>query len=159
MLKEKYEFEVFADYRQFYIQDEEADIDAAYSVNWTKQSTEDLLLVSPKTITVGTVRDMDVPVTIEIHDGEPQDDFALWEHINECSIDIPSGKIIVAGCTEYVPDAPRISVKAGTYQARIFYGDLDSLRDDGFDGDDNYKIVLWPGEATEPKVLKRRVGK
>ena len=121
MLKEKYEFEIFADYRQFYLQDENADFDS--SENWTEQSTKDLLLVTPGTITVGTVRPMDVPVTIEIHDSEPTDDFALWEHINECSMNISSGKIVVAGCTEYFPDAARISVEAGNYRAKILYGD------------------------------------
>ena len=106
---------------------------------------------------MGTVRNMDVPVTVEIHDSEPQEDLTSCDQINECSIEVPSGKIVVAGCTDYFPDAPRILVEPGTYKARVYYSDLDTLSEDGLDGNDKYKIALWLGEAIEPKVLKRRV--
>ena len=154
MLKEKYEFELFADYHQFYLQDEEAEGDLSDS--WTEQAVESFLALAPGTIGVGTVRNMTVHVTIEVHDGEPEKDFALWEQINECSIDVPSGKIVVAGCTDYFPDAARISVELGTYRARVFYGDLDTLSEDGLDGGDKYKVALWRGETIEPKVIKQR---
>lgn len=157
MLKEKYEFELFADYHQFYLQDEKADGDL--SDRWTEQATSDLLALAPQIIGVGTVREMNVPATIEIHDSEPKEDAISWEQINECSIEIPSGKIVVAGCTDYFPDAARILVEPGTYRARIYYGDLDTLSEDGLDGNDKYKIALWRDEAVEPKVLKRRVEK
>ena len=155
MLKEKYEFELFADYHQFYLQDEEADGDLSDS--WTEQAVQLLLALAPGTIGVGTVRNMDVPVIVEVHDSEPQEDFALWEQINECYIDVPSGKIIVAGCTDYFPDAARISVEPGTYRARVFYGDLDTLSEDGLDGDDKYKVALWQDKAVETIVIKQRV--
>ena len=157
MLKEKYEFELFADYHQFYLQDEKADGDLSDS--WTEQATENLLALALGTIGVGTVRDMDVPVTIEVHDSEPKEDLTLWEQINECSIDVPSGRIVVAGSTDYFPDAARISVEPGTYRARIYYSELDTLSEDGLDGDDKYKVALWRGEEIEPRVIKRRVGK
>ena len=123
MLKEKYEFELFADCHQFYLQDEEAGGDLSDS--WTEQATENLLALAPGTISVGTVRNMDIAVTIEFHDSEPKEDFALWEQINECSIGVPSGKIVVAGCTDYFPDAARISVEPGTYRARVFTATLE----------------------------------
>ena len=157
MLKEKYEFELFADYHQFYLQDEDADGDLSDS--WTQQATDNLLAFAPGTIGIGTVRKMNVPVTIELYDSEPKEDFALWEQINECSINVSSGKIVVAGCTDYVPDAARISVEPDTYRARVFYGDLDTLSEDGLDGDDKYKVVLWRGEAIEPRVIKERAKK
>lgn len=154
MLKEKYEFELFADYHQFYLQDEAADGDLSES--WTEQAVETLLALAPGTIGVGTVRNMEVPVTVEVHDSEPEENFALWEQINECSINVSSGKIVVAGCTDYFPDAARILVEPETYRARVFYGDLDTLSEDGLDGDDKYKVALWCGEAIEPRVIKQR---
>ena len=157
MLKEKCEFELFADYHQFYLQDEEADGDLSES--WTEQAVETLLALAPGTIGVGTVRNMTVPVTVEVHDSEPKEDSALWEQINECGIDVPSGKIVVAGCTDYFPEAARISVEPGTYRARIYYGDLDTLSEDGLDGDDKYKVALWRGEKIEARVIKQRIGK
>ena len=154
MMLEKYNFELFADYFQFHLQDEHADFDLSVNI-WTEQAVEDLLTVTPGRIYIGTVRNMTVPVMVEVHDSEPKEDFDSWEHITECSFEVSSGKIVVVGGTDYFPEAARIEVAPGTYQARIFYDALDTLSEDGLDGDDNYKIILWRGEETKPKVLKR----
>lgn len=154
---EKHELELFADYFQFYLQDERVDGDLSDS--WTDEAVANLLALAPGTIGVGTVRNMAVPVVVEIHDTRPSDDLAQWDHVTECSIDVPSGKLVVAGCTDYFPDARRITLEPGTYRARIFYGGLNALSEDGLDGGDHYRVVLWPGGPIEPKVLKKRAGK
>lgn len=71
---------------------------------------------------------MEVPVVVEIAENPPGDDLMAWDQVNECSIDAPSGRLVVAGCTDYFPDAARIELPAGTYRARIYYGNLTSLR-------------------------------
>ncbi len=157
MLLEKYEFELFADYNQFYLQDEKADGDLSDS--WTEKANEMLLAITNGTIGVGTVRNMDVPVTVEIHDTEPTENLELWDQVNECSIEIPSGRIVIAGCTDYFPEASRIEVEPATYQARIYYGDLNILSEDELEGNDNYKIALWCGEVIKPKIIKQRINK
>src|SRR5262245_31348180 len=141
-----YTYELFADYYQFYLQDEKAEGDLSDS--WTKEATDNLLALAPGTIGVGTARNMDVPVTVQILDAAPTDkNFFEWDQVNECSIEAPSGSIVIAGCTDYFPDAARIPVEPGTYRARIYYGKLDALSEDGLEGNDHYKIVLWPGES------------
>jgi hypothetical protein len=44
---------------------------------------------------------MDVPVTIEIFDSEPELSLGLtpYDQINECDLELASGKLVVAGCT------------------------------------------------------------
>ena len=76
--------------------------------------------------------------------------------MNECTLDVQSGRIVIAGCTDYFPDAVRIEVFPGSYRARLYYGNLDALSDDGLDGDDHYKVVLWRAEPGPVKVLKQR---
>jgi hypothetical protein len=56
---------------------------------------------------------------------------------------VTSGRLVVAGCTDYFPDAARIDVPPGSYRARIYSGNLNSLSDDGLDGDDHYRVALW----------------
>jgi hypothetical protein len=148
-----YTYNLFADYYQFYLQDENADGDLSDS--WNEQAVKDLLAIAPGTIGVGTVRNMDVPVEVEVRDSAPEDNFDGWDHVVECGIEISSGKIVVAGCTDYFPDAARISVMPGNYRARIYYGDLDSLSEDGLDGDDHYKVLLWPSNDMNVRVIKR----
>ncbi len=150
-----YNYNLFADYYQFYLQGENADGDLSDS--WNEQAVKDLLAIAPGTIGVGTVRNMDVPVEIEIRDSAPENDFDGWDHIMECGVEIASGKIVVAGCTDYFPDAARISVEPGDYRARIYYGDLNNMSEDGLDGDDHYKVVLWPSNNMDVRVIKRNV--
>jgi len=115
-----------------------------------------LLAVAPGTIGVGTVRNMNVPVMVEVTDGEPDANVAAWDHVNECSFEVSSGRVVIAGCTDYFPDAARIDVLPGSYRARVYYGNLNSLSDDGLDGDDHYKVILWRAAPAPVQVLKQR---
>jgi hypothetical protein len=154
MTTQRNHFELLADYHQFYLQDEPVDGNLADS--WTQESTDRLLAVADGAIGIGTVRDTTVPVDVEVLDAEPRDSFDEWDQVNECSIDIKSGRLVVAGCTDYFPDAARIAVAPGTYRARIYYGKLDAISEDGLEGEDRYRIVLWPAPPTAPAVLKQR---
>jgi hypothetical protein len=150
----KFLFDLFADYHQFYLQDEAVSGDLSDS--WALGATENLLAIAPGTIGVGTVRNMTVPVTVEISSEAPSEAWTTWDQVNECSIRISSGRIVVAGCTDYFPEAARIEVNPGVYRARIYYGGLGTLNESQLDGRDCYKVVLWPGDEVEPHVLKRR---
>jgi len=150
----KFNYELFADYFQFYLRDESVPGDLSGS--WTPEAIEHLLAIADGTIGVGTVRNMTVPVTVEILNGPPPDDWTEWDQVNQCSIRVPSGRIAVAGCTDYFPSAARIEVPPGWYSARIHYNGLNTLSPDGLDGKDYYAIALWPGEEAEFRVLKQR---
>lgn len=148
----KFEYTLFADYFQFYLRDEDADGDLSNS--WTPEAMDRILAVASGTIGVGTVRNMNVPVIVEIIDGECDAELSAWDHVNECSIESPSGRLVIAGCTDYVPDAARIDLAPGSYRARIYYGNLSSLSEDGLDGDDRYRVVLWKAAPGPVQVLK-----
>lgn len=151
---QKFEYTLFADYFQFYLRDENAAGDLSDS--WTREAMDRLLAVAPGTIGVGTVRNMNVPVVVEIVDGECDAELSAWDHVNECGIEAPSGRLVIAGCTDYVPDAARIDLEPGSYRARIYYGNLDSLSEDGLDGDDRYRVVLWKAVPGPVQILKQR---
>jgi hypothetical protein len=150
--------ELFADYFQFYIQDEKVEGDLSDS--WTTEAVELLLATTDGTIGVGTVRNMDVPVTIKTFEIEPPlltDNENTIGQINECDIEVRSGKIVIAGCTDYFPDAKRIELKNGIYRARIYYGNLDKLSEDGLEGEDFYEIHLWQTDKKQYlKTIKGR---
>lgn len=151
---QKHKFELFADYFQFYLQDEAADGDLSES--WTPEAVQRLLATAPGAVGVGTVRNMDVPVTVEVLDGEPGRDVELWDHVMECSIQVPSGRMVIAGSMDHFPSAARIEVSPGTYRMRVSYGALTSLSDDGLEGQDHYRVQMWTGQWDELRVLKKR---
>jgi hypothetical protein len=150
-----FELSLFADYFQFYIQDEAATGDLSQA--WNDEATDRLLAVAPGTLGIGTARNMDVPVTVEIREDEPEDDSADWDHVVEASLDVESGQIVVAGCTDYFPDATRIEVAPGSYRVRTSYGALDTLSEDALSGDDRYRLQLWPATAITVRILKQRL--
>jgi hypothetical protein len=95
-------------------------------------------------------------VALEIHEQEPDDDFGRWDHIVEAALSVTSGRIIVAGCTDYFPNAQRINVSPGTYRVRVSYGALDSLSQDGLGGHDHYRVQLWRAPSIAVRILKQR---
>ena len=149
-----FELSLFADYFQFYIQDEAATGDL--SRFWDEEATARMLAIAPGTIGIGTARNMDVPVAVEIRDQEPGDDLPEWDHVVEATLDVASGRIIVAGCSDYLPDAMRITVPPGSYRVRVSYGALDTLSENGLNGNDHYRVQLWPAPSANFSILKHR---
>ncbi len=147
-------FELFADYFQFYLWDEERSPEAP--TDYSDEDVKRRLKTGPHVVVVSPVRNMTVPVTVEVHDREPGFDAAAWDHIAECSLDIPSGKLQVHECTG--GSVARFTVSPGVYRVRGFYGALDSLDESGLEGKDHYKVVLWPAPAGSLRVLKQWSG-
>lgn len=110
---------------------------------------------APRIIGISTARNTTVPVRVDILNGQPNDDFTDWDHVAEASLEVPSGQIVVAGNSDYIPNAKRLPVPPGSYRVRVYYGELDSISEDGLDGDDHYSVTIWPGGYKPPEVLKK----
>jgi hypothetical protein len=147
-----YKFELFADYFQVYLMDTEADDDT--SEVWTDEALDLKLGVLPNTLAVGTFRNVDVPVEVEIYDSEPDVDLEEWDHASKGYVTIKSGCCAVFGCTDYLPDAAKIEIKPGAYAAISLAKGLDSITEEWEDADDAYKVILWPSSIKEYKALK-----
>lgn len=150
-----FQFSLFADYFQFYLQDELADGDLSES--WDEEATARMLALAPGTVGIGTVRNMDVPVTLEIHDQEPNPDLEDWDQVVECGMEVSSSRIVIAGCTDYFPDAGRVELPNGIYRVRASFGGLDTVSENALEGEDRYRLQLWPASLiVEPAILKLR---
>lgn len=150
----RYELTLFAHYHQFYIQDES--VDGNLSDAWTDDAVKRLLAVAPGTVGIGTVRNVDVPVTISILKREPVFDPEGFDQVVECSVAVESGSIVAAGCTDYFPDAMRIKIPSGLYRVRASFEGLDSASADGLEGNDQYHLQLWPSPMGPVEILKQR---
>jgi hypothetical protein len=135
---------LFADYHQFYLQDEQAIGDLSEA--WTVQATEDRMALAPGVFGVGTLSLDTVRVTVLVLAGAPPADLSAWDHVTECSVKAPSGRLVIAGCTDYFPDARRIEVPAGSLRARVSHRLADN---------EHYRVQLWPAPVTAPVILKR----
>jgi hypothetical protein len=152
---QSHQLRLFADYHQFHLRDEAAGGDLSDA--WSQAAVERMLAVSDGVVGIGTVRDMDVPVTIEFLEAEPAVDLASFDHVVEGSLVVSRGPLLVAGCTDPLPDAARFDLKPGTYRVRLSASGFDTLSDDGLDGEDRYLVQLWQAPLIESTVLKQGV--
>lgn len=151
---QSYKLNLFADYHTFTLQDELADGD--FSQGFTEETVRTMLVaILPDAIGIQTARNTTVPVEVVVDEKAPDDNFSDYDRVNECSLEVPSGKLVVMG-NDYFPEAKRIEVTPGTYRVRIYYKNLDSVIDDAEqEGEDEYKVVLWPQTPFGPvQVLK-----
>lgn len=144
---------LFADYFQFYLQDASAEADLAAA--WDDVAVERMLAVASGAVGIGTARNMAVAVTLEFLGAAPAEDFADVDHVAEGSLQLATGPLVVAGCTEYLPDAARFDMAAGTYRVRLSVSRLHTVSDDGLEGQDHYRVQLWPAPPIAPRVLKQ----
>ncbi len=153
VLKDRiYRFKLSAEFNQFYLQDELAEGE----VDWTEEEGRNKLALSFGIIAVGTNCDRVVPVEVQILSSEPPLNLESWDHLAECSIDVPSGRLVVYGCFEDFATAARINLEPGRYRARVCYGNQYSCND-YFGCSDYYSVMLWRSNDEFVQVLKRRV--
>lgn len=148
-----FDLELFADYFQFYLQDETADANLGDA--WDEAATQRMFAMTTGMVGIGTARNMNVAVTLEFLDAEPPCNLTDFDHVVEGSLAVTTGPLVVAGCTDYFPDAERFPLEPGTYRVRLSSSGLDSLSADGLDGNDHYLVQLWRGPLVEPTVLKQ----
>lgn len=147
-----YKFELFADYFQVYLMDPEA-VDDTSDI-WTKEALDIKLGIMPNTLAVGTFRNVDVPLEVEVHQSEPEVSLEEWDHAAIGYFTINSGQCAVFGCTDYLPDAAKIELAPGKYSALSLARGLGSIIAEWEDADDLYKVILWPSTSNEYKTLK-----
>jgi hypothetical protein len=148
---------LFADYNQFYLQDDDERF-GDLSDGWTPEATEHMLAAGDHVLGVGTVRNMNVPVQVTVDAQLPELIPSEWDKINRTSLICDTGRIVVAGCTDYFPDARRIQVPPAHYEVLIGYRNLKSLSEDGLEGDDSYHIFLAPRRDGAQHALEQTRG-
>lgn len=144
----RYDLRLFADYCQFYLQDESAGGDVPYV--WSEEALARRLALGPGTVGIRTKSADFVRVTIEMLASAPADDGTLFDGVIECHLAVIHGPLVAMGCTDYFPDAIRVPAEPGIYRVRASY--LCHV-----DDTERYRLQLWQAPAIErPVVLKAR---
>lgn len=148
---QRVEVDIFADYFQFYLWDKVADPSVA--VDWTDEDVSNRLKAAPNVAIVSPVRNMTVPVAVELLGGSPDYPLDEWDHVAECSLDLPSGVLELHECTG--GSIATLRVSPGIYRVRAYYGGLDTLSENGLEGEDRYLVTLWRAPLADLNVLKQ----
>lgn len=93
------------------------------------------------------------PVHLEVWPRQPPDDSAGWDHEVDVDLDATEGLLVfdhVGGAGDVVVDVPPIR-----YRARISGRGFDALGTAGANGDDSYRIRLFPRRRSTPPRLRK----
>lgn len=145
-------FDFYTQYNQFYLVDGSSSpiTDGDF---WNEKAYENRLALNDGVIGIGTECYGPVKGEINILTQEnPLINFLDYDHIVEGYIDIKSGALEVQDCPDSLVQL-EINLSKGLYIVRIYSSNLESV--DGDEGDDYYKIEIWPGEKISSRVLKK----
>ncbi|MBB3695034.1 hypothetical protein [Sphingomonas sp. BK580] len=147
-------YEIFADYFQFYLWDGRYHPDDLGV--FTDEECARHVKVAPHALVIMPVRNMTVPVVLDLRDAAPADpNLTEWDHVVDVSLTLPSGELELEAWQEEPID--RISVAPGSYRVRVCLGGLDTLSEDGLEGDDHYRLTLWPAPEAPLTAWKQYV--
>lgn len=144
---------------QFYVEDINSEADTGHIWDNALERPDNYALGTlPNTVAVGTLRyGGAVAVEVEILEQRPTIAYTEWDYVVECSLNVPSGSIRTYGCLSNPNTDPTIDLTPGTYSMIVYYGGADTIDENdgaGLTGNDHYRVTLWPGTYTEPRVLK-----
>jgi hypothetical protein len=94
------------------------------------------------------------PLRLEVWSAEPPDDRSRWDHEVDVDLDVPDGRMSFqpsGGGTPHWADIP-----AGTYRVRVSGRGFTELGHAGADGDDSYRLRLWPRDQDKTPILRKR---
>ncbi|MFF8650330.1 hypothetical protein ACF06D_19145 [Streptomyces griseoluteus] len=140
---------LFADYFQLHVINEDAEDDLGEA--WTHEAVSDRIAVSERALGIGTETNVDVEVLVALLGHPPGDDTLAFDHVVEASLQVPSGRIAVLGCTDYLPDAARFDVPAGFVRVRASRANPEDIPP----AIERVHLQIWPAPYSAPAVLKR----
>lgn len=143
----------YTSHHQFYIYDKDSAGDTGSENFWTEDASNDRLVTEDGILGIGT--ECYGPVKGEVSLlGMPRSNLNLdeYDHIVEAGIEVTSGIIQVIDCPSSNIEL-ELNVNPGTYRVRIYSLNLASVEYD--EGNDFYKIEIWPDTEMKRMVLKR----
>ena len=84
---------------------------------------------------------------------QPDDILTDWDNVAEVSIEAPSGSVLIYASESNVDERVRIAIPPDTYRARIYTGGIETVDENVTDGQDYYRVILWPSPFREPTML------
>lgn len=155
----KYRLDFFTKHNQFYLCDSAYKSNTGSNTFWTPEAYHDRLGVDYDILGIGIESYGHVKADLEILDSaDPQTDFSQYDHVVEAGITIQSGLLQVLNFPDY-KSYLKLIIKPGKYRVRVYSSGLSNVDPEADEGQDHYKITMWPDSRMERKVLKQLVKK
>ncbi|MFD5142877.1 hypothetical protein [Streptomyces sp. NPDC058401] len=123
----------------------------------------DGLAVTDGAVAIGTAVNVTVAVIVHVLAEQPDDDTEDFDHVVEASLHLASGRLVVMGCTDYLPDAARFDMPADWIRVRASRRNLAAAVDADVDSSESpetaeqLRLQAWPALFSAPHIIKRWV--
>ncbi len=142
---------VGVDYHQLYLWD--PSVTNRAPEEYSDEDVERRVKLGPSVIVVQPERNGEVALTVEVTESDPGFDAGRYDHVVECGVELPGGRLQVHECLGGA--VMEATVEPGAYVARVLFAGLGSISSDGLDGDDAYAVQLWRGSPRALRVVKQ----
>ena len=147
---------LLADYFQIHVLDEESQTDLGDV--WTEQAALDGLASAADALAIGTTENLDIAVDVDILPTEPDDEGTAFDHVIEASLYISSGRMVVMGCTDYLPSAPRFDVPVGWIRVRASRSDSwGAVQGEDAAPVGHLWLQVWPAPRADARIIARSI--
>jgi len=144
----------YTQYHQFYLIDKDSPSDTGSDNFWSPEAYNCRLAIKDGVLGIGTGCYGNVKAELEILDNaNDKFDSSKYDHIVEGGLELTSGVLQVTDCPNSKVEL-ELNVVPGKYQVRVYSSNLDTVYIDDENGDDYYRIEIWPDDNMERKVLK-----
>jgi hypothetical protein len=148
-----HKFNFSSSHHQFYICDKTSPMRTGDDDFWTDEAFNAELAVGAGILGIGTASYSRCNGELIVLDRENEKiDFTQYDHVVEAGLQVPSGILEILDCTGREVQL-QINMEPGAYRARIY--SLNFASDDDNDGDDFYRIEVWPSKEADRVVLKQ----
>jgi hypothetical protein len=146
-------FSFSSSHHQFYICDKTSPLETGDDDFWTTEAFDSKLAVGEGILGVGTASYSSCKGELMILDQKNDKIFyEQYDHIVEGSLEVSSGILQILDCSSRNVQL-QIKIDPGVYRVRIYSSNFDSVIDEN--GDDFYRIEMWPSEEPKRLVLKQ----
>ncbi len=121
----EYEYKILAAGAALYFSDDDAQVDA--DALWKDILPQQMLVAGDGVFSVRAELDCYVKVLVAVRETELELAEAEFTLLGGCLLDVPSGRIVIAGSAELFPDAARIPVSPALYRVAVYAGSLDTI--------------------------------
>ncbi|NIG56494.1 hypothetical protein [Chitinophaga sp. Cy-1792] len=150
---DNYSLSVFADYNQIFVNDR-SKVELYFPV-WSEMDYFAMLHNDANGVVISTLRNMEVEVFINVCAERPGMSNADWDQVVESYLFLPTGKLVVSGTTDFLQDSFQLDVPIGGYHMLVCFSGLNSISENGLDGNDQYHVFLWKGERLIENVIHK----
>ena len=133
-----------ADYYQIQLLDERSVTDLGDF--WTEEAAAEGIVTADDALAIITSTNLRVGVSVDVLQREPSAPDANAGHVVEGNLRVPSGRVVVMGCTDYLPDAARVEVGPGWHRVRAVRFGTDEAAGEESAIHERLRLSIWPVE-------------